>query len=70
MNAYLDRRLRGVDSGVRHGSSIVGVTPVSDLGVHPFPPTARRREGDGSLNPHWSDSDYTTKFDLLAHLVA
>ena len=37
--------LRAVGYGVAHGSSIVGIVPIADLGVHPFPPTARRREG-------------------------
>ena len=37
--------LRAVDYDVARGSSIVGVSRIADLGVHTFPPTARRREG-------------------------
>ena len=37
--------LGAVDYDVARGSSIVRVSRIADLGVHTFPPTARRREG-------------------------
>ena len=39
------RGLRAVDYDVARASSIVGISRIADLGVHPSQPTARRWGG-------------------------